>query len=173
MSSEQDVTLNFGTNSYTIKYSQLSRAKVAIDTARNLRDIPESGGGILSTPELRNAEVTYSALFARLLDRFLFEDGDDAVVGACLHQGPVRKQVGRRGNPEAADMYVMPMNSSTPRTPVLLSDIKRTGLVGVHLGDMLFTAFQGGKKPTTRFVMCYSTLTSEYNPILPLVHTCK
>ena len=45
--------------------------------------------------------VTYSCLYARALDRFLFEN--DA-VGAVLHQGLSRKQMKKSRNPQQADI---------------------------------------------------------------------
>ena len=106
-----------------IDVSNLKKTVEAINTATTLsHHAPSEGFGFLSSEEICSQEMTLSALFARALDRFLFKD---SCVGACLHQGPVRKKCGNPGSPEAADMYVMPFHSSfLPGTPLLVSDIK-------------------------------------------------
>ena len=84
---------------------------------------PSCGIGFLCSPAICSQELTFSALFTRALDRFLFEDEHD---GACLHQGPVCKKLVNPGNPEASDLYVMPFLSFRPGTPVMVSDLKLT-----------------------------------------------
>ena len=84
------------------------------------------------------AEITVSSLVARALDRLLFE-GELVSTGACLHQGPTRKQQNTPGGPECADVLITKFSSNYPSTPVLVSDIKK--------GDLL----RAGRETT-----CYS-----------------
>ena len=86
--------------------------------------VTRRGFGISSSSSLRSQELTFSALIARTLDRFLFDD-DKVRVGMCLHQGPVRKKEGNPANPEAADLYILQRSpAGEPSTPILVSDIK-------------------------------------------------
>ena len=73
---------------------------------------------------LKGAEVTYTALCARSLDRFLFDD-NDSNVGACLHQFPVDKRDGSSGVP-VADMCVVKLIKDLPHAPMLVCDLKTT-----------------------------------------------
>ena len=117
-----DIELDLDGYKCNIDVSNLNNTVEAIHSATTLSEhAPSEGFGILSSEELCSQEMTLSALFARALDSFLFKDSR---VGACLHQGPVRKKPGNPGNPEAADMYVMPFHSFLPGTPLLVSDIK-------------------------------------------------
>ena len=78
--------------------------------------------GLMGSYLLRRTEMVYSALYARALDRFIFTCES---TGACLHQGPCRKRdASARGNPEAADVYIVPFDSFYPKYPVVLSDLK-------------------------------------------------
>ena len=79
--------------------------------------------GVIGDEELRTAEQTKSAMFARSLDRFLFRD-DQKSKGACCHQLPVFRQGQRVQSP---DMFVVQLRENCPCTPVLLSDIKNEG----------------------------------------------
>ena len=54
---------------------------------------------------LREQEVTYTNLYARAVDHFLFQN-DEAQFGALLNQGPSHKQA-RNSSPERADIYVV------------------------------------------------------------------
>ncbi len=78
--------------------------------------------GIASCPNICNAEITYSSIFARTLDRFLFSD-EDCVQGAALHQFPsrIRSPVDAR-TIEKMDMAVVSMPAFTP---LLCSDLKK------------------------------------------------
>lgn len=85
---------------------------------------PKPGLGIKSSVPLLHSEVSLTGLVARALDRLLF---DDKLVakGVCLHQGPTRKQPGKQGVPECADIYIAQLdNTYWPSTPVLVSDMK-------------------------------------------------
>ena len=53
-----------------------------------LKNMPIGNFGIRSSEELNSAELSFSSLFARELDRFLLTIFQD---GACLHQGPLKK----------------------------------------------------------------------------------
>ena len=119
--SAPDINLTFCSVEYKIERSRLDNAIAAIAFAASLQEQPDANGfGILSSSPIRSQELTFSSLYARALDRFLFRDES---VGACLHQGPVRKE-GTRGCPEASDVYVIPLRNFKPGTPLLVSDIK-------------------------------------------------
>lgn len=75
--------------------------------------------GIMSCSNLRGSEITYTSLLSRHIDRFLFPNQLD---GACLHQGPTRKQ-NTSGNPEMADQYVVPFDDvHVPGCPLGVAD---------------------------------------------------
>lgn len=76
--------------------------------------------GVMSSNELKGAEQTHTALYARALDRFLFDD-ESVGKGACLHQFPVKKE----GNSvPKADLCVMALLNGLPGNPILLCDMK-------------------------------------------------
>ena len=81
------------------------------------------GRGIMASSPLRTQEMTFSCLFARALDRFLFERDN---FGAVLHQVPSRKRDNTSGPSEMADIYIVPMNHGdyTLKNPILQSDVK-------------------------------------------------
>ena len=69
------------------------------------------------------AEMTFSSLMARTIDRFLFS-GDSVCVGGCFHQTSTRKHK-KPGNPETADIYVCSYDKYLfPDNPMMLSDLK-------------------------------------------------
>lgn len=120
----KDIELEIDDKSYTITKSNLEMTIQAINVARSLDNFTMETGGMLQQASMRFQEIALTALFSRALDRFLFPERS---VGACLHQGPIRKFPGRSGNPESSDVYVMPfVRDFVPYAPVLVSDIKVT-----------------------------------------------
>ena len=108
-----------------IEHSSLHRAATAIEFAASLQHLGEKanerGRGVMASHNLRSQEVTYSCLYARALDRFIFEKD----FGAVLHQGPSRKQPGNMRNPEQADIYIVPMKDGyKPGSPIMQMDVK-------------------------------------------------
>ena len=101
----------------------------AIEAAISMHDNrdPQSGHGIQSSRDLMRSELTFSSLVARALDRLIFDD-QSVSTGACLHQGPTRKQEGTRGSPECPDILIIHFAHDKgkvyPSTPVLVSDLK-------------------------------------------------
>lgn len=109
-----------------IQSSSLCNAVKAIKNTAHLHDLGEesneAGRGVMASHMLRSQEVTYTCLYARALDRFIFEK--EIELGAVLHQGPSRKQKSKPGLPEQADIYIAPMKSFKPGNPILQSDLK-------------------------------------------------
>ena len=84
---------------------------------------PEAGRGLTRSVSLLQSELSLTALVARALDRLLFDE-ESVATGVCLHQGPTRKQSGKQGAPESADIYIAQLRKHKPSTPVLVSDMK-------------------------------------------------
>ena len=119
------VSLEIQDDTYEVQRDALHNAILAIKVAASLNK--DTGDhkhtrGLMGSYSLRRTELVYSALYARALDRFIFTCES---TGACLHQGPCRKRdASARGNPEAADVYIVPFDSFYPKYPVVLSDVK-------------------------------------------------
>ena len=80
-----------------------------------------TGHGIISSKKMRGSELTYTSLYGRELDRFLFTDTDKQ-LGAVLHQVPSRCQ---ETTPEQADIiYIVKTSNFKPGYPILESDAK-------------------------------------------------
>ena len=122
-------------DTYEIKRDSLQNAVSAIRVAATLPvvdDMPQRCG-LMSSSLLRRSELAYSSLYARALDRFIFTKESD---GACLHQVPCRKRDSSlRGNPESADVYIVPFDSFRPGNPLLLTDVKRNDDLGFSVAD--------------------------------------
>ena len=80
--------------------------------------------GVLASDALCYAELSFSAMLACHLDRFLFALSRN---GVCLHQGPVRNCKPDE-NPEASDVYICASTAGEYGTPVLLGDVKTVNL---------------------------------------------
>ena len=95
-----------------LELSSLNNAVKAIQTSAELHRLESNhrGRGVMASSLLRSQEVTYSCLYARALDRFLFEK--DIELGAVLHQGPSRKQPAKPGHPEQAVSTLYYVNKS-------------------------------------------------------------
>ena len=103
-----------------IEHSSLCRAAKFAARLHHLGS-NERGHGVMASYDLRSQEVTYSCLYTRALDRFIFEKD----FGAVLHQGPSRKQPGNMRNPEQADIYIVPMKDGyKPGSPIMQMDVK-------------------------------------------------
>lgn len=122
------ITIPVLTERPTIHHSSLCAAVDAIQCAAKLSTIIQDrqGRGIMASLSVRSQEVTFSCLYARALDHFLFEDKD---LGAVLHQGPSRKREHTHGTAEIADIYIVPMQSYTPGDPIVQSDVKLTDFI--------------------------------------------
>lgn len=79
------------------------------------------GRGVMASPGMRGSEITYTGFYSRELDRFIWPDPNE---GACLHQGPTRKQK-KEGSPELADTLVLPFDDyHTPGDTFASADSK-------------------------------------------------
>ena len=121
----EPITIKFQNDKYEIKHDALQNAVAAIQLAASLNTNTagrQRSRGFMGSYAIRKSELAYSTLYARALDRFIFTD---ECVGACLHQGPCRKwDPTAGGNPEAADVYIVPFDSFCPQHPVSLTDLK-------------------------------------------------
>ena len=108
---------------YEVSQESLKQVVTATKVATMLnRDTQKyaSSRGLGGCPELRSCELTFTSLYARALDRFLFPNDK---TGACLHQFPCRCK--RSSHPEVTDLYIVPFDQNCrPGDPVLLSDMK-------------------------------------------------
>ena len=124
-----------------IQSSSLRSAVKAIKNTASLHHLGEesneAGRGVMSSHLLRSQEVTYSCLYARALDRFIFEK--EMELGAVLHQGPSRKQQSKPGSPEQADIYIAPMKSFKPGNPILQSDVKLNDFITADRESSLYS----------------------------------
>ena len=77
--------------------------------------------GITSCKSLCSYELTFSCLYSRALDRFLFQD---ATKGACLHQTPSRVN---NNTVEKVDICALPFLANfQPDGPILVADVKNS-----------------------------------------------
>ena len=78
----------------------------------------------MSSLELAKAEHTYTMMFARELDHFLF--AKDPSKGACYHRAPSRCKLNNGRTCEKCDIYCTPFLQKTyyPGGPVLIADLK-------------------------------------------------
>lgn len=78
-----------------------------------------------SSESLCSYELSFSCLYSRALDRFLFQD---ATKGACLHQTPSRVRQNEKNNTvEKVDIYALPFLANfQPDGPILVADVKNS-----------------------------------------------
>ena len=123
---------------YVISRESLKTVMAATRMAATLRDDTteyESCRGLNGCPDLRMFEITFTSLYARALDRFLFPD---AKAGACLHQFPCRKYT---SHPEVSDLYIAPFKQNFRLgDPLLLSDMKMDSLEKAIKESILYSA---------------------------------
>ena len=75
----------------------------------------------------KNLESLYTAMIARALDRFLFDD-EHKTIGSVYHQIPSRRAK-KKGSGEAPDIFVFMNNDKNiPSIPLLVSDWKNEKL---------------------------------------------
>ena len=84
-----------------------------------LNQWPSDTTPYMECSEIRNKEVTATAVICRLLDRFLFPD-KDMKMGGCFHQLPTYAG----SIIHSADLLVCSLNSGVPMDIVLASDYK-------------------------------------------------
>ena len=97
--------------------------------------------GITSSESLCRAEQSFSCLYSRALDRFLFQD---ATKAACLHQAPSRVRE-RESNVtlEKVDIYALPFLANfEPDGPILVADLKNSNF-GLADKESLLYAVNG------------------------------
>ena len=123
---------------YVISRESLKTVMTATRMAATLHDDTtkyKSCRGLSGCPDLRMFEITFTSLYARALDRFLFPD---AKAGACLHQFPCRK---RTSQPEVSDLYIAPFKPDFRLgDPLLLSDMKMDSLETAIKESILYSA---------------------------------
>ncbi len=79
--------------------------------------------GIHRDSNLRNAELTYSMLYAASLNRLVPTEHC-----SFSHQGPVRKKEGKPGNPEMADILGLQFVNDIPGKIMFVADLKKNEL---------------------------------------------
>ena len=91
----------------------------------------------MSSEAMCRAEQAYSCLYARALDRFLFED---AAQGACLHQAPSRVREGEINSTlEKVDVYALTFRGNcNPAGPILLADVKINNFAAADKESLLY-----------------------------------
>ena len=83
------------------------------------------------------AEQSFSCLYSRALDRFLFQD---ATKAACLHQAPSRVRE-RENNVtlEKVDIYALPFLANfEPDGPILVADLKNSNFEVADKESLLY-----------------------------------
>ena len=120
---------------YFIEKSKLENVVEAIGKiVMNYTKRQDIRGCGLRAPTLKVCEATFSCMYARALDRFLFPDER---IGACFHQGPTRNN---SGTTERADIYIAPLRDFSPMAPVLVSDVKLNELDVAKKETTLYSA---------------------------------
>ena len=123
---------------YEISRESLKKVMTATKVATTLHEDAKEYKfcrGLNGCPELRTCEITFTSLYTRALDRFLFPNDE---TGACLHQFPCRK---RRSNPEVSDLYIVPFEQTfRPGDPLLLSEMKMDSLQKAIDESILYSA---------------------------------
>ncbi len=118
-----DIRVTFLEKDYTIKRVCLNQCAKSIEAAVDICDEtkPLDTVGVRSKLEICSAEITYTSLFSRALDNFLFSE-DFCEKGASLHQFPsrIRKDDDQR-TIERADITVVSLPNLVP---IMCSDIK-------------------------------------------------
>ena len=146
----ESAKMQIATNSYPIKieldneiyeigFESLQNVMAATREAAELHQDRKTyigSRGLLGCAELRSAEATFTCLYARAIDRFVFPN---EATGACLHQVPCRKRT-NSGSPEMADVYIIPFKKFRPGNPVVLSDLKVDEQFGADRESMLYSA---------------------------------
>ena len=122
-----------------------------------------TGYGVLSDSNLREAEATFTACYARALDRFLFSDKEEK-TGACFHQLPAQK---KSSGVEKVDLYVAKLHQAClPSTPIVLCDVKRIS-GELQLADNETCGY------AIRAMEIRNTAANEWPVYIGLVFTCK
>ena len=93
--------------------------------------------GITSSTSLCSYELSFSCLYSRALDRFLFQD---ARKGACLHQTPSRvRQKGNNNTVEKVDICALPFLASfQPDGPILVADVNNSMFEAADKESLLY-----------------------------------
>ena len=109
---------------FQIAKSHLEDAVRSIRASCNLAKSSESRG-ISSDSYMCASELSFSCLYSRSLDRFLFKD---PTKGACLHQAPSCVRVpGNIATLEKMDTCAIALNrNGSPSSPVLFADLKQS-----------------------------------------------
>ncbi len=122
-----DIRVTFLEKDYTIKRVCLNQCAKSIEAAVDICDEtkPLDTVGVRSKLKICSAEITYTSLYSRALDNFLFSE-DFCEEGASLHQFPSRIRTDDTGKDnkqtiERADITVVSLPNLVP---IMCSDIK-------------------------------------------------
>ena len=121
-SAQPSISLELDGNTFAIDRSHLDFAVDSLYSACNL-SASNCARGIGSSEGMCTAENTFTSLYARIMDRFLFMDPR---VGGCLHQGSSRVRKEENDSTlEKADVYILTFNHDmSPGPPFAVADIK-------------------------------------------------
>ncbi len=108
-----DITVTFLEKTYTIKRVRLNRCVKGIEAAIEIhhQKEPHEIVGVRSEPSICSAELTYTSLYSRALDNFLFSE--DFCEGASLHQFPSRIRKDQQSI-ERSDITVVSLPNLVP-----------------------------------------------------------
>jgi len=99
---------------------------------------------------LGNLEYTYSSVFSRALDRFLFPD---MKKGCVLHQPVLAKDLQNHSN--RPDAYIACLSDDLPSSPILVSDFKKED-----------KQYNDAVNESVGYFQCVATIISLYVPLL-------
>ena len=121
---QHEYIFEFRGKKFQIAKSHLEDAVRSIKASCNLAETSESRG-ISSDSCMCSSELSFSCLYSRSLDRFLFKD---PTKGACLHQAPSRVRVPANiATLEKMDTCAIALNhNGSPSSPVLFADLKQS-----------------------------------------------
>lgn len=134
----QDVNLQLCGEVFTINRNHLEHISTSVKAAADLSEkacVPNIRG-VLSNEGIMKDELTFSATFVRLLDRFIFPN-DCMSKGAFYHQYPSRKRI---TNVERSDGTCIRLGTSgLPLEPVLSFDVKMLDFNGACRESSLYS----------------------------------